>query len=133
VSSGNYVFPAITVDGLPLSDILSDSEIKTARIIKIDVEGAEYEVIQGMMSAFARFPRDLEVVVEITPSALGEEKMRWIFEFFERNGFFPYHLENIYEPGYYFSPKKPDRPARIKELPSKQVDVVFSRSDADLL
>ena len=58
------------VHTLPLSRILSEREIRGARVIKIDFEGHEAEVLLGMVPILDRCRNDLEIAVEMTPSAL---------------------------------------------------------------
>lgn len=56
----------------PLADILSREEIARARVIKIDVEGAEGAAAAGLVPALAEARPDLEIVVEV----LAETKAR---------------------------------------------------------
>ena len=42
----------VYVDAIPLDDVLAD--VPFIKLIKIDVEGAEYEVLQGLKKALAR-------------------------------------------------------------------------------
>src|SRR5206468_2452126 len=53
------------VPAAPLTDILNDDEMETARLIKIDVEGMEWAVIAGMKPILDSGRRDLEIAVEI--------------------------------------------------------------------
>ena len=129
--AGRFQSQAITVRGKPLDALLTDNEIASARMIKIDVEGAERAVIVGMKSLLPKFPDDIEIVVEVSPSAPGQANE--IFAIFESAGFFPYLIENSYELGYYLSSPAPTRPLRMRELPIKMTDVVFSKINADAL
>lgn len=126
---GVYSTVPTVVEGLPLSDILSDLEISTTRMIKIDTEGAEYSVLKGMFSMLHLFPGDTEIVVEITPSALEDKEMLEIFDTFRHAGFFPYALSNRYDEEYYLYSRDVDRPVRMDVFPEKQTDIIFSRHD----
>ncbi|MBT8038099.1 MAG: FkbM family methyltransferase [Verrucomicrobiae bacterium] len=121
------------VEGRPLSGILSELKIRTTRLVKIDTEGAEYSVLKGMFPILHLFPKDAEVVVEITPSALDENEMLEIFTKFKDAGFFSYKLENKYEVEYYLSHQQDHRLAKMEVLPDKQTDVIFSRIDGAYL
>lgn len=59
---------AHTVRGRPLDDLLSESEIDP-RLVKIDVEGAEYQVLLGMGSTL-RSVRPIIIFEALTPLAL---------------------------------------------------------------
>jgi FkbM family methyltransferase len=126
---GKFNSAPIVVEGRPLGDILSDLEIRTTRLVKIDTEGAEYSVLKGMFPILNQFPTDVEIVVEITPSALDEKKMFEIFTSFKDEGFYPYVLQNPYDAEYYLSSKKTYRPTRMEAFPDKQTDIIFSRID----
>jgi FkbM family methyltransferase len=115
-----------------LSDILDTDEIKAARLIKIDVEGAEWHVLSGMKSLMARCRADLEVILEVTPSTLEAEgkTTQDILNFFAAYGFYPYSMDNT-EAAYFAATTSP--PKRIEHIPQKQTDVIFSRIDAETL
>ena len=124
---------SVVVEGMPLSEILADDEISTVRLIKIDVEGAEHSVIKGMESMLSKLPSDAEIVVEISPSEIGEKNLIELFSIFKKSGYFPYTIKNIYVPNYYLFSLKIERAIRMKEIPTHGVDIVFSRMDAEYL
>lgn len=130
---GKFNTKPIYVKGKPLSALLTEDEARSMRIMKIDVEGAEHSVLQGLQSIFEKFPDDAEIVVEITPATLGETRMVSIFDMFKAAGFNPYVLENNYSDAYYMSSRKKSHPTRLKSMPIEQTDVVFSKTDADRL
>lgn len=131
--AGKFEVPPIRVPGRPLATILSDEEVRSLRLMKIDVEGAEHSVVLGLQPLLERFPSDAEIVVEITPSALGKVNMAEVFSVFESAGYFPYVLENSYSAEYYLHSQKVSTPRRMKEMPVEQTDVVFSRLNAESL
>jgi FkbM family methyltransferase len=59
------------VHGFPLGSLLSSDEIRSARLIKIDVEGAEKMVLEGMMPILRDLQADL--VVEINPDMVSSD------------------------------------------------------------
>jgi FkbM family methyltransferase len=128
---GNPV--GIEVTGMPLSEILSDRDVRLARLIKVDVEGAEWSALQGLLPVFSRLPEDIEFIVEVSPETLGAHDLAKIFEVFEMRGFIPYIIENSYNPYDYLFPIKIAKPKRMTNMPTKTVDMIFSRTKAEHL
>lgn len=124
------------VDARPLTRLLSAEELEQARVIKIDVEGAEGAVVRGLRSAFDRLRPDVEVVVEVTPErmrALGDSAEELLTSFTD-GGFHPYRVLNDYDPGSYpAAVRRPQPPKRWREFVTEEVDLVFSRIDAERL
>jgi FkbM family methyltransferase len=121
------------VEGKSLADLLTATEISCARLIKIDVEGAEYSVVRGMLPILAMLPADAELIIELTPSILGDDRLRYILDTFEAAGYHPYLLNNPYSPDYYMFSHELSRPTRMTSPPTSQSDVVFSRINAEHL
>jgi FkbM family methyltransferase len=130
---GDNKLPGENVVGKPLSYILNDCEIDSTRVIKIDVEGAEYSVVKGMLSIIDQFPNDVEIVIEISPLVLTDIELKSLLAQFTDRGFNPYILENIYRVERYISPKIAKSFPRMVKLPEKQTDVIFSRYDGPSL
>ena len=120
----------------PLTRLLSEQELARARVLKIDVEGAEGAVVRGLKPALSRLRADAEIVVEVTPgrmSALGDsaEELR---QTFVDAGFRAYRLINDYDPGSYPSAiRAPRPPVRWRRPITGEMDLVFSRIDAEQL
>ena len=131
--AGKFATQATIVQGRPLWQILTAAEVNSARLIKIDVEGAEFSVFQGMIPLLGKFPEDVEIVMEITPTALKPEQISDIFRQFSQAGFVAYTIRNTYDPEYYLFPQATSRPERMIDLPPSQTDVVFSRVKSDFL
>jgi FkbM family methyltransferase len=123
------------IEVLPLVDLLAKDELERARVIKIDVEGMEWEVMGGLWAGLDRTRADIEVVIEVDPARLAREghSAEALFARFGDAGFFPYVNENDYSAAAYLPPRSEKRPRRIDSLPDQQVDVVFSREDATSL
>jgi hypothetical protein len=117
-----------------LSALLKPEEIRAARLIKIDAEGAEWHVILGMASVLESGRRDLEVILEATHRLLEAEGLTYgdLLSFFRQRGFFPYRVENDYSAASYIARGPAKRPQRIEAIGTdiEQVDVIFSRTDA---
>lgn len=123
------------VEGLPLSDMLTPEEVKRIRLIKIDVEGAEWDVLAGMHRILPMLAKDAELVIEISPHSLATQKrsVADILNIFRDAGFYPYFLVNDYEPEAYVFPGKISPPQRHSGPITRPTDVVFSRVDAKSL
>ncbi len=118
-----------------LDVLLEEREIDTARLIKIDVEGAEGTIVSTLDSLLARARKDLEVIVEIDAELLagqGQSADDLVGQF-RTAGFHPYRLENDYTPARYVERRPSIPPARMQGPMVGVCDVVFSRVDADVL
>jgi FkbM family methyltransferase len=130
-----------TVASGTFTSLLTEAELRSARIIKIDVEGAEAEVLRGAIPALGFLRPDAEFVIELSPSL-------WPVESRQRNttceevlaplldaGFLPYRVENDYAPWRFLYPERTSRPRRIRgpiraHGLTGQIDLVLSRRDA---
>ena len=115
----------------PLADVLTAAEIARARIIKIDVEGAEIAAVRGLLPALDAAPSTLEIVVELTAGT--ERDVRVMLE---PLGFNAYVLDNPSTP-LEIDPQAPARPVRVTSSAVASADkvtyLVFSRKDASEL
>jgi FkbM family methyltransferase len=120
-----------------LDDILSSKDLQRAKIIKIDVEGAEWAVMTGLLPLLKSFPQTLEVVIEINPRRLATlgKNAGEILQMFDSTGFNAYELENDYSDASYLSSLSGKRPTRLKHSIDERaaVDLVFSKKDLDVL
>lgn len=128
----------LEIDAKPLSAILTDKEIRTARLIKIDVEGAEWHVLSEMTSWLDRTAPDLEIAIEISRSMMQAQGKSFqdILRLFAAHGMHGYRIENDYLAESCIGPQAGSRPRRITRWPDEpvdQIDLIFSRSDTDLL
>ncbi|MCV7344715.1 FkbM family methyltransferase [Mycolicibacterium rhodesiae] len=127
-----------TIDAHRLDEMLSASEIASARIIKIDVEGAEPDVLAGMTTMIPLLRADAEIVVELSP--------RWwprrgrnpaaILKPFLDSGFHMYAMGNDYSPWRYLWLDDASYAVRIRgtiDRRTRRLDLVLSRRDADRL
>jgi FkbM family methyltransferase len=118
-----------------LDALLAQKAVTNVRFVKIDVEGAEWLVVAGMGGLLKSARPDLEVLVELMPTFLHAhgKTVEDVFAIFAGYGFWPYHIENDYEIQGYMSLHGGTRPARIRTPISGQIDVIFSKVDADYL
>ena len=126
---------AEAVECRPLPDMLTAEEWRRIRLIKIDVEGAEFAAVRGLSKALSDLPDSAEVIVEVGPQrATGGGDVNELFSAFAGAGFIPYAIPNEYEVMHYL------RYEPIAALPrvdpasvTSEINVVFSRSDLDEL
>jgi FkbM family methyltransferase len=123
------------VRAAPLSTILQPEEVRLARIVKIDVEGAEWHALLGMKSLLGSCREDLEVVVEVTPKLLEKENKtsQDFLDLMSSYGFNAYQIENDYGVESYMRREALRTPKRVRGAFAEQADLIFSRIDAETL
>lgn len=127
--SGTTAIPADT-----LANLLTDEEISRARLVKVDVEGAEYDVVAGLAPALVKFPQTCEFVIEVGPDRASEDgAVDRLFSTFTDLGFRPYCLPNFYDARRYLLDPVATELAELTTLPTDQMDVVFSRQGGNTL
>jgi FkbM family methyltransferase len=114
------------VEAKPLHQILSKEELTGARLLKIDIEGAEGPVIDSFADNIDLYGPRCELAVEVSPSC------SWILERMNQLGFHPYRISNDYSDRDYLS-RSERRPARYRQKLTEQCDFIFSRLDKDYL
>lgn len=114
------IVPLVRVD-----DILHPEDVKRIRFAKIDVEGAELSVLQGLSNLLGSGRSDLEVCLEFSPSWLTPAQQAEIFSIFRSHGFEAYKLVNR---EVEFRPYDIGSPEHCSTPPEHQVDIVFSRT-----
>src|SRR5882757_317910 len=121
-----------TVPADRLSNIL-DRDSERATLIKIDIEGAEPDVLMSILEDIGKYSKDLEIVTEITPSETAQfgATASFLIDAFLSAGFHAYGIENTYAD--YLATRPPQSPRRLRQVPSRTTDIVFSRIDADVL
>lgn len=113
----------------PFQVFLTMEELADVRFIKIDIEGAEPSVIEGLVDSLPNMHSSLELVIEVTPSSdpkeqIAREKM---FESLLAHRFTAKIMQEAYNIGDYV--RTPDISALtpLSTFPNKQTDVLFSR------
>ena len=125
---------AVQVRGDALPVLLTDDEIATARVVKIDVEGAEYDVVAGLADSIGRFHETCEFVIEVGPERAGKpEDVDVLMRTFEAAGYMPYLLPNFYDVRSYMLEPTSTTLAKVSMRPTRQIDIVFSRQGGETL
>ncbi|MFX0577210.1 FkbM family methyltransferase [Nocardia nepalensis] len=90
----------VTVAGLPLAQMLHPGDLENARIVKVDVEGAEGTVLTQLAASIPRLRKDCEIIVEVTRHWLAStgHDVETILKPFMDNGFRSYRIQNSYAP-----------------------------------
>jgi FkbM family methyltransferase len=118
------------VQGLPLASILSAEDRKRLRLVKIDVEGAELSILQGLASGIREYSPDLEIIVEVTPG-IG---LKDVFDHLGNLGFSSWAVANSYNvTAQYLNFDKVRAPMPLSTAPTRHRDVFLSRSYPDRL
>lgn len=117
------------VDGRPLSEIVPIADICAARLIKIDVEGAEWLVIKGMRDVLPILARNVDIIVEVTSSTFCDfgVSLKQFVAIFADYGFLPFQIPNSYSPDFYFGTEV----SELLPVPRQEFDecqIVFRRT-----
>jgi FkbM family methyltransferase len=117
-----------TVPGLPLAGIIPESDIVGARLIKIDVEGAEWPVVRGFAYLLPHLSSYTELLIEISAEGLSDHEVTIpeFIELFRHAGFSPYVIGNRYNIEPYLE-AAPARPEPLTGEDFEQLDILFRR------
>jgi FkbM family methyltransferase len=128
------------VRAAPLPALVGPEILAAARLVKIDVEGAEDRVLTGLLDSVDAMSPQAELIVELSPSWWSDTALRPIDvlgPYLDR-GFHVYLLPNDYSSWRYLWPNDVSAPRRLRDLATlrtrpARLDVVLSRIDADSL
>ncbi|MGW4728918.1 FkbM family methyltransferase [Streptomyces shenzhenensis] len=125
------------IEARPLPELLEPAEIASARVIKIDVEGAEGGVVRGLAPLLDRLRPDAEISVEVTPERMARlgDSADDLLRTMTDAGFHVYRLANDYAPGSYPAALSGPSgvPVRWRGPVEAESDLIFSRVDAEIL
>jgi len=126
------------IPSLPLDAVLTSQERATLRMIKIDVEGREPDVLRGMEDLIRESRDELEVLIELSPNWWTDSTLAVpdVLQSFLSAGFNVYEIRNSYWPWRYLWPRSVPRPKRRRSrLPRRadRLDLVLSRRDVEFL
>ncbi|MFE2940569.1 FkbM family methyltransferase [Streptomyces sp. NPDC059255] len=125
-------------EAVPLTELLEPDDISRARVIKIDVEGAEGAVVRGMVPLLDRLRPDVEIAVEVAPGRMAQlgDSAEELLTTMRDHGFNTYRIDNDYLPDSYPLAIRSTSvvPERWRgSVLGQQCDLIFSRVDAEAL
>ncbi|MEV7865305.1 FkbM family methyltransferase [Streptomyces sp. NPDC088124] len=125
-------------EAVPLTELLEPDDISRARVIKIDVEGAEGAVVRGMAPLLDRLRPDVEIAVEVAPGRMAQlgDSVEELLTTMRDHGFHTYRIDNDYLPDSYPLAIRSTSvvPERWRgSVLGQQCDLIFSRVDAEAL
>jgi len=118
------------VEADSLDNLVPKHELFGARMIKIDVEGAEREVLEPLVSQMSNFSEKTEWLLELAPAFFksGQKDADWIFQLFRDNGYYAYLIPNIYTLQAYVEPTDSTSVVPLDAPPTGEFnDVLFSK------
>uniref|UniRef100_A0AAU2VGM4 FkbM family methyltransferase n=1 Tax=Streptomyces sp. NBC_00003 TaxID=2903608 RepID=A0AAU2VGM4_9ACTN len=124
------------MEASPLPELLQPDEAARARVIKIDVEGAEGGVVRGLAPLLDQLRPDAEIAVEVTPDRMAQlgDSVDELLETMHKHGFHTYRLPTDYSPASYpRAMRHPVAPVRWRGPIEGETELVFSRIDAEEL
>lgn len=117
------------VEGRPLGDIVPAEALRAARLIKIDVEGAEIMVVKGMRDLLPTLRQDVEILVEVKTTALAAlgSSLQEFLGIFAAAGFKPFEIANAYDGAFYIDQEKQFMPMPLQRHDFEMADLLFRR------
>jgi FkbM family methyltransferase len=120
------------VEASSLPDLVGVDRLRSARLVKVDVEGAEADVFDGLRSVLPTFGLETEWIFEVTPGALMAQgrSAGEIMALFAANGYRLYAIENGYRMEHYLRPPAPAL-EEIRSIPDAclTVDVIATKRE----
>jgi FkbM family methyltransferase len=115
----------VTVDTGPVTSVVPAEHLERVRVIKIDVEWQEIEVLRSLTPVFD-LGRPLSVFVEWTPRRAEPDAADYLRDLCEAQGFTIYRLTSGYSLERLF-PDRVEQPMPVDEVPGEQCDLLLRR------
>lgn len=130
VPEGNETVIA-EVEAAPLAKLIDIDIWNNARLVKIDVEGAEAGVVRGLGSLIGNGRADREFLIELHPQQLLQlgNSVEEVLAPFQKCGYHAYTIGNDYDPSSYLRRSQPVRPQRMNDPIEGDTNLILSRED----
>jgi FkbM family methyltransferase len=125
VTNGQTAGKTVQVPGIPFDQWADENGVSTVDVCKIDVQGHELEVLEGMRESI-KSKRITSFIIEHEGTVSNDEP---VFAFLTRNGYSIYRIENRYFSNAYSLLEEPKRARRTRDF----VAVVPGSSSEKLL
>ncbi|MFD8915105.1 FkbM family methyltransferase [Streptomyces sp. NPDC059575] len=120
----------------PVHELVTAEEFAAARLIKIDVEGAEAAAVTTLLPVLDRLRDDAELLIEVTPRSLAKQGLTVddVLGPLKHAGFHIYRVVNDYDAASYPRDlRHPTAALRWGAPITTMTDLVLSRTDAETL
>jgi FkbM family methyltransferase len=117
------------VQASPLVNLVPTERLFNARLIKVDVEGAEAEVLRPLIPLLSQFCPRTAWMLELSPqlSPGGQADIDWIYQSFCSAGYRAFAVPNAYTLECYLARVSSAGLEELSSPPTTQSDVVFVR------
>jgi FkbM family methyltransferase len=124
-TKGGAVPREVDVRLAPISDVVSEADLRRVRVVKVDVEWHELDVLRSLAPVFD-LGRPLKVFVEWNPHRSAPEAGDEMRAVWKANGFELYGLGSGHSLERLF-PARIEPPVRLEDLPREQTDLLLVR------
>jgi FkbM family methyltransferase len=131
----DYIFPVreVKVHTRALADVLGGVAIPRADAVKLDVQGAELEVLRGLRGMLAADTLAVELEVGMPGAYLGQPGLGAVEEFMAGAGFRLYDLRLVRHHRAMASPRGGDYPTGVFGVPPDSASLAKRVAEADAL
>jgi FkbM family methyltransferase len=119
------------VEAFPLARLLSDDEVSRTRIVKIDIEGGEWEAIRGLAPDVDRFRRDMQLAIEMHPGSGPGRDAASLAEMLAPYGFAPSWLPVDFGSTAHLDKRPEADPVPGLPPPGRLVHLILSRAGSE--
>jgi FkbM family methyltransferase len=118
-----------TVQGARLDEIVGSEALRSARIIKIDIEGAEWEVVRSLRDVLPTLSMETEIVIEAHEGAIRQSggTAEAFLQIFADAGFSPFVIPNEYGVPFYIADVPESDFLPLRDGSFGQIDLLFRR------